>query len=100
MAGLVQTTVADSEVLSPEDAEQLRAKVKEAQLFSTPRQTSSSNQPDRFHYAVTVEDNDGKHTVFLNGEDLPDTVRSLISWVSSLPSREDRLSSPGEDSSS
>jgi hypothetical protein len=99
LAGVVQTTIADSETLAPEHAAQLRAKVDEAGFFALPGDTSRSpGTPDRFHYAVTVEDDDRKHTVCRAESDLPDAVQDLIAWVNSVPGRQDRLAPPGNPS--
>jgi hypothetical protein len=101
LAGVVQTTVADSESLAPEHAEQLRVKVDEAGFFGLPGDTGRTpGAPDRFDYAITVEDDDRTHTVRRSEADLPDAVQELIAWVNSVPGRQDRLTPPGERSPS
>jgi hypothetical protein len=91
-AGLVTTTIVDTEALPPEDAKALVARVEQAGVLDLPhRGTRSTRQPDRSDYAVTVEDEGRKHTVLLGEEDLPAGVDSLISWASSLPDREERI---------
>jgi hypothetical protein len=96
VAGIVQTTIADSEALAPDDAEVLRAKVDEAGFFDLPPDAGGSpGGPDRFVYAVTVEDDDRAHTVRRAEPDLPDGLGELIAWVSSVPGRRDELSPPG-----
>jgi hypothetical protein len=97
LAGLVQTTIADSETLAPEHAAQLRAKVDEAGFFGLPDNTGRSpGAADRFDYAVTVEDADRTHTVRRAESELPAAVQELIAWVNSVPGRQDRLAPPGE----
>ena len=97
LAGLVQTTTADSQTLAPGDAETLRQKVDEAGFFDLPAEGGGpSAGPDRFAYAVTVEDDDRAHTVRRGEPDLPDGVRDLVDWVSSLPGRRESVAPPGE----
>jgi hypothetical protein len=96
LAGVVQTTTADSETLAPDDAEALRRKVGEAGFFDVPADGGGpSAGPDRFAYAVTVEDGDRAHTVRRGEADLPDGVRALVTWVSSVPGRREDVSPPG-----
>ena len=96
LAGLVQTTTADSETLAPDDADRLRRTVDEAGFFDLPGDAPPSGRgPDRFHYAVTVEDDDRAHTVRRAEVDLPDGLDALIAWVSSVPGRRDDVSPPG-----
>ena len=97
LAGVVQTTTADSETLPPDDAETLRLKVDEAAFFDVPADGGGpSAGPDRFAYAVTVEDAERAHTVRRNEADLPDGVRALVAWVSSVPGRREAVTPPGE----
>ena len=97
LAGLVQTTIADSASLAPEHAAQLRSKVDEAGFFALPGDAPRSpGAADRFDYAVTVEDDDRTHTVRRAEADLPDAVQDLIAWVNSVPGRQDRLAPPGD----
>jgi hypothetical protein len=97
IAGLVSTTVADSDSLAPKDAETLRSKVEEAGVFDLdPAATAAGDrQPDRPSYEVTVEDGARRCQIVLEEGSLPDSVRELISWVESVPGREERLSGPG-----
>ena len=96
LAGVVQTTIADSETLAPEDGARLRSQVEEANFFAVPADADhASGSPDRFAYTVTVEDGDRTHTVRRPETELPEAVRALIDWVSSVPGRDDRLAPPG-----
>jgi hypothetical protein len=98
IAGLVVTTVVDSASLPAETARVLRATVEQAGLFSLPaRIGSGTGQPDQLRYKVTVEDTGRVHTVYVNEEDLPEALGSLISWIDSLPGREERIAPPGRD---
>lgn len=100
-AGLVTVTTADTAALAPEDARTLRAKVEQAGLFDLPEHMSGPpGQPHPFTYALTVEDQGRAHTVRVSEEDLPESLGSLISWVSSVPGRQERVLPPGEESPS
>jgi hypothetical protein len=97
LAGLVETTTADSDALAPDDAEALRRKVAEAGFFDLPAEGSGpSAGADRFAYAVTVEDAGRAHTVRRAEADLPDGVRALVAWVSGVPGRREDVAPPGE----
>ena len=97
LAGLVKTTAVDADALSPEDAQRLREKVHEAGIFDLPGEiTSGGEQKDRFSYALTVEDAGREHTVLASEEALPASVRSLVSWLGTVPEREDRIERAGE----
>ena len=100
LAGLVETTTADSETLAPDDAAVLRRKVDETGFFDlpgeAPRAGGGSGGADRFHYAVTVEDDDRIHTVRRAESELPQPLGALIDWMSSVPGRQTGLTPPGE----
>ena len=98
LAGLVETTTADSERLSAGDAALLRHKVDESGFFDLPGEVERTAAPagaDRFHYAVTVEDAERSHTVRCAEPDLPEVLGDLIDWVSSVPGAETGLTPPG-----
>lgn len=95
-AGLVQTITVDAKALSPDDADELKARVKEAKLFDLPSKPGAeAEQPDRFTYLVTVEEGARRHRVALAEESLPEAVRSLLSWARAVPGRVERVESPG-----
>lgn len=96
VAGLVETAIADSERLSADDAARLRRKVDEAAFFDLPGEVPRTGGagPDRFHYAVTVEDDARAHTVRRSESDVPDALGALIAWVSSVPGAETGLAPP------
>jgi hypothetical protein len=95
-AGLVKTITVDSARLSPQDAVTLAAKVEEARLFDYPPEgTTGAGKPDAFTFLVTIEDRRRRHRVAFEEESLPRGVRSLISWIGSIPGREEKLEPPG-----
>lgn len=95
IAGVNRTTAAESERLSPDDAQELRARVTRAGLFDLPQDLAgTSRQPDEMSYAVTVEDGGRTRTVVMTDATAPDEVRSLISWLDAVPGHEEAISSP------
>ena len=85
-SGLVITKTVSSDSLSPEDAETLRKKIDEADLFHGPTNLGGDQEkcPDSYGYLIELEDEGREHTVVFNEENLTGPVRSLISWVDSL----------------
>ena len=72
----------DSDELSAEDAAELKALVAGADVAAlTGRARNSSPRPDAFHYRVTVDDDDGRHTVEASDGDMPATLRPLVEWL-------------------
>ena len=102
LAGVLETTTADSERLGDDEAIQLRRKVDDAAFFDLPADVprapeagTAGGGADRFHYAVTVEDDDRAHTVRRAEADLPAALGALIAWVGSAPGRETGITPPG-----
>ena len=96
IAGLVMTTSADSDALSPQDAEALRAKVEESGLFDLPdRLSGPTAQPDAFDYEVTVDDGARIKRVTLTEDVVPPGVRALITWLESVPGHQESIGPPG-----
>lgn len=51
-------------------------------------------QPHLFTYAVTVEDQGRTHTVRVSEDDMPESLSSLISWMSSVEAAKNGSSRP------
>jgi hypothetical protein len=97
IAGLVTKTAVDADSLSPDQAEQLRAKVEQAGVFELPDElTTDSPQADRFSYEVTIQDEDRERTVRASEQALPDGVRDLVSYVRSVPGRQEEIGPPDD----
>lgn len=94
--GLVTTTTADSGALSPDDADALRRNVERSGLLRLPDHLGgTTQQPDAFDYEITVDDGDRTSKVVLSEGALPEEVRSLISWITSVPGHRQSISPPG-----
>ncbi|MGC5013499.1 protealysin inhibitor emfourin [Streptosporangium sp. DT93] len=96
IAGLVTVTTADSASLAPHEVAELRARVERAVPAGEPPPTPPATaRPDRFDYELTVEDEDGTRTVRASEGTLSAPLRALISYVASLPGRQERIGPPG-----
>jgi len=95
LAGLVRTTTADTNRLSPVDGEKLAALVRQAGLEGA-APDHEEPEPDRFSYQVIVEDHQRNHVTGFSERSLPANVRSLISWMSTVDGHEDKVGPPGD----
>jgi len=94
--GLVRTTAADTEQLAPADRDKLAALVTQAGLLDAPAAPARREpEPDRFTYAVTVEDEGQRHEARFPERSLPEPVRNLISWVGTVDGHEESVEMPG-----
>jgi hypothetical protein len=96
IAGVVTRTELATDALSPDDAAALREKVAESRVLetATPEKREAAF-PDEQQYDLTVEHDDGTHSVRLGEAELPDSVRSLISFAESHPKREETIERAG-----
>ena len=95
VTGLVTTTEVESDSLSADDSGDLAAKIGEAGVFDLPpRLAGETGGADQMHYALTVEDEDRKHTVVMSEATMPEPVRALIEWVDSSPARQETAGRP------
>lgn len=95
-AGLVRTTTADTDQLSPRDREKLALLVRQAGLLEAPPVASAEEpEPDRFTYAVTVQDQGQERKARFSERSLPGEVRNLISWVGGVAGHEESIGPPG-----
>jgi hypothetical protein len=96
VSGIVSRTEVASGALKPEDAEALQNKVRESGILDMSAEPSQQRPvPDEFQYELTVEDGDRTHTVRAPEGELPQNVRSLITWADSVPGGERKLGPPG-----
>jgi len=95
-AGLIRTITADTERLSPGDRQKLAVLVRRAGLsdaLTTP--SPEEPEPDRFTYTVTVESQGQRRKIGFPERSLPEDVRNLISWVSTVGGHEESIEPPG-----
>jgi hypothetical protein len=94
--GLVRTTAADSQRLSPGDRDKLAVLVRQAGLLDAPVAPGSGEPgPDRFSYAVTVEDHGRRYQARFSEPSLPEAVRNLISWIGAVDGHQESVGPPG-----
>ena len=94
--GLIRTTTADTDRLSPRDRQELAVLVRQAGLSGAPAVPDPEEpEPDRFTYAVTVEDEGHWRQARFSERSLPEEVRNLISWVGAVSGRQESVEPPG-----
>jgi hypothetical protein len=81
--GLRRVCTVDEGTLPPDEVRQLRDLVQAAGFFDLPAEVTARRPGgDRFHYRVTVDDSERRHTVVLDEVAVPDGVRPLVDWLS------------------
>ncbi|HVV09470.1 protealysin inhibitor emfourin [Amycolatopsis sp.] len=93
ITGLVVTTVADSGSLAPGDAETMREKVRDAGLLDA-SPGAGEPRPDAQTYEITVESEGREHRAVVRDGELPPGTGALLSWLDSVPGREETISRP------
>ena len=94
--GLVRTTTADTDRLSPRDSQELAVLVRQAGLSGAPEAANPREpEPDRFTYTVTVEDKGNRREARFSERSLPEEVRNLISWVGAVSGHQESIEPPG-----
>jgi len=96
IAGLVRTTTADEAWLSPRDGQEMQALVRQAGLLGDPPAPATGKPaPDQFNYAVIVEDDGRRHVARFSEQSMPEQVRNLITWVSTVDGHREDVGPPG-----
>ena len=81
-AGMINTKTVDSADLPEHEANQLPQLVEAANFYNLPPDISvPPNQPDRFEYTLTVEQEDRKHTVKVSEAAVPGNLKPLVEWL-------------------
>jgi hypothetical protein len=84
-AGMLVTTTVDTEALAPEEAQQLRLSIEEADFFALPRKlTAPSPGADHFQYNITVESEGRRHTIETTDVAAPEALRPLLRRLTRL----------------
>jgi hypothetical protein len=95
LAGIATRTELVSDGLPPETARTLREQVAESGLRALRAPTPAPEAaPDDLQYEITLEDEGARHVVRLADGALPDPVRALISWLDSVPERDEGIHPP------
>ena len=75
----------DSSDLPPGEVKRLDRMLKKSRFFDLPpRLESPTPSVDRFHYKLTVESDQGMRTVEASDASIPDDLRPLIDWLTSI----------------
>ncbi len=84
-AGIKLRRVIDSKDLLPAEATRLETLLRESRFYELPPELKATSPGiDRFHYRVTVEDDKTVRTVEASEASVPDEMRPLIDWLTSL----------------
>ncbi|BAU08827.1 hypothetical protein NIES592_23790 [Fischerella major NIES-592] len=87
-AGISKKAIIDTANLSPEETQQLYQLLEAANFYSLPPKINApANQPDRFQYTLTVEENNQQHTLIVGEAALSETLKRLIEWVNNTASK-------------
>ncbi|MGZ4848610.1 MAG: protealysin inhibitor emfourin [Halobacteriota archaeon] len=81
-AGMRLSTTIESDSLTHDDQQRLADMVAASDFFHLPPHiTAPSPGPDRLHYTITIESEDKRHTVVVDEQVVPATLRPLIKWL-------------------
>ncbi len=81
-AGMKLKASLDAESLSPQQARRLHKLLDDSRFFQLPlRLETPTSRPDRFHYRLTIEDENCVHTVQGSEDAIPPEMRPLLDWL-------------------
>ena len=81
-AGVHLSTTVDSRALTHEDQQLLAHMVAASDFFHLPPQIKTpSPGADRFQYEITIESENKRHSVVVDEQAIPSTLRPLITWL-------------------
>jgi hypothetical protein len=87
-AGISKKAIIDTANLSPEETQQLSHLLEATNFFSLPtKMNAPANQPDRFQYTLTVQENSQQHTIIVGEAALPEALKPLIEFVNTIASK-------------
>jgi len=80
----------NSEDLSPDDVGTLESLVAQAGIADLSKQQAPVKaRPDASYYRLTVEDDEGSHSVQASDADMPTTLRPLVKWLTDRARKRD-----------
>lgn len=80
-AGLMMAVSIDTAKLAPNEANQVKSLVEEADFFGLPEAITASTQPDRFQYHLTVAEKKRRHSVTVSESSIPCNLKPLVDWL-------------------
>lgn len=73
----------DTDSMQPSDSEQLQSIINGVNFFKLPNQMDGKKgTADYFHYKITLETNDNKHTVETTDVSMPPKFKDLVNFLS------------------
>jgi hypothetical protein len=89
--GIRLATTVDSQEISPEEAQMLRADLEKASFFDLPAHIQGQAKgADRFHYRVRVQEGEREHEVEIDEGAAPENLQPLLQNLSNLARRSRR----------
>lgn len=80
--GLRQAASVDEDSLTPDERDELRRLVRDADLWSLPPELPApAPAPDCFRYRITAEDGGRRQEVRMAEEAVPARLRPLVRWL-------------------
>jgi len=83
--GIPLTKTVDSANLSHEEATLLHQMTTAANFFELPSTITSTPQPDRFQYQITIELDGKKHSVTVGETAVSANLKALLNWLMARP---------------
>lgn len=81
-AGMRLKASLEAESLPPQQARRFHKLLEESHFFELPlRLEAPVSRPDRFHYRLTIEDDNCVHTVQASEDAIPPEMRPLLDWL-------------------
>lgn len=75
------TKTVDVAAMPPNEATQLRQMVEGADFFNLPSAITSTPQPDRFTYQISVEQDGKRHSVTVGETAMPPGIKPLVDFL-------------------
>jgi hypothetical protein len=86
--GIPLTKTVDSATLSQQEAASLHQMMAVASFFELPATITSTPQPDRFQYRITVEQESKQHSVTVGEAAVPANLKPLLGWLMAQPAHD------------
>ena len=88
-AGIRQSFGASSESFPAEEQKRLSELVQTARFFDQPAVIASPNSgADRFRYKISIEGDQGNHTVDVDEAAIPQEMKPLIAWLTTASKKQ------------
>lgn len=76
----------DTDLLPFEESEKLKTLFEEADFFNLPQKSKPAEGADYFHYKITLETKDNKHTVETTDLTITPTLETIVNFLTNKAS--------------